>query len=380
MSANLGQLGTVTVNLASMGEPRLHGQLPAPRARTRRICKIYGNSEDARYPVLRVSPDGTLLHANRSGHDLVERLGYGIGQKLPDQLAGLFPQILRTGVGEDIELRSEEESFVFTVMPRPLAGPDGQGRPEASGNGAPVNDPRTLLDELPIFFYMSGLNGTGSNGWVSPGIKSVTGFGAEEYLSSPGFWESRLHPEDFWRVLRAFRRAGANGGVSVEYRWRRADGSFGWFLDQAVLVDGHGGSGHALAGARIDITARKRAEEWSQEGSDFLEAILGAVSDGVCLLDDSANFIFINTPLEKLLGYRREEWARGTKPAAVHPDDWQKFVSAVLTASGGRKTGCRARFRTGSGACIELALSLTPFCWKGRQLALASVSCVNRQG
>jgi len=380
MNANLGQLGALPSSVASMGEPRLQGQLPPPRSRTRRICKIYEDSEDARYPVLRVSPDGTLLYANRSGRDLVERLGYGIGRKLPEQLAGLFPEVLRNGGSEDIELRSEEESFVFTVMPRPLMQPGGQGQPEAGTKGEPVHDPKTLLDELPIFFYMSGQNGNGRNGWVSPGMKSVTGFEPEEYLSSPGFWESRLHPEDFWRVLKAFRTAGAGGGVSVEYRWRRADGTYGWFLDRAVLVNGHGGSERVLAGARIDVTERKRAELWRQEGSDFLEALLGAVSDGVCLLDDSANYIFINAPLEKLLGYRSEEWARGTMPAAVHPDDRQRFVSAVLSATGGRKGGCRARFRTQSGSYIELALSFSPFSWKGRQLALASVSCINRQG
>jgi len=379
MSANLGQLGALPVGLTGTGEPRLHGQLPEPGPRVKRIWKIYEDSEEARYPVLRVSPDGTLLRANRSGRELVSRLGYAIGQKLPDQLAVLFPEVLHNGVGEDIELRSDEESFVFTVMPRPLIRPERQGQAEPATEGECARDPKALLDELPIFFYMSAFNGTGRNGWASPGIRAVTGFGAEEYLSAPGFWESRIHPDDFWRVLKAFRTARSGGSVSVEYRWRRADGTYAWFLDQAVLVNGHGGSARALAGARMDITARKQAEQWRQEGSDFLEALLGAVTDGVCLLDDSANYIFINVPLEKLLGYRREEWARGTTPAAVHPDDRQKFVRAVLAATGGRKGGCRARLRTRSGAYVELALALSPFCWKGRQLALASASCINRQ-
>jgi PAS domain S-box-containing protein len=380
MSANIGQLGALPAAIASIGEHRSPDGLPAHRPRTKRIWKIYEDSEDARYPVLRVSPDGMLLRANRSGRDLVERLGYGIGEKLPNELAGLFPEVLRNGVGEDVELRSDEESFVFTVMPRPLMELEAQGRQHGSNRGATIHDPNILVDELPIFFYMTALDGSGRNGWVSPGIKAVTGFEAEEYLSAPGFWESRLHPDDFWRVLKAFRKAGAGGGVSIEYRWRRADGSYGWFLDQAVLANGHGGSERVLAGARMDITARKKAERAQEEGSDFVEALLGAVADGVCLLDDSANYVFINSPLERLLGYRREEWARGTMPAAVHPDDRQKFMSTVLEACDGGRGGCRTRFRTRSGACIELALMLSPFCWKGRQLALASVSCMNRLG
>lgn len=380
MNANLGQLASLPASIHDLPEPRLRGALPEPRSRGRRIRRIFEDSEEARYPVLKVSPDGILLHANRTGRELLAPLGYGIGQNLPEQLCGLLPEVLRSGVGEDIELRAGEESFVFTVMPRPLAGPEGPGRvASAPAEGSPEN-PGALLDELPIFFYRTRFNGNAGKGWVSPGVKPVTGFDAEQYLSSPGFWESRLHPEDFWRVLRAFRKAGSVGGVSLEYRWRRADGTYAWFLDQAVLANGHGGNGRVLVGARMDITSRKESELWRQEGHDFMEALLGAVSDGVCLMDDSANYIFMSGPLERLLGYRREEWARGTMPAAVHPDDQRRLASAVLAAAGGRKAGCRARFRTRSGAYVEFAAALSPFSWKGRPLALASLSCVNRQG
>jgi PAS domain S-box-containing protein len=382
MHANLGQLTTMPLDLSSLSEPRLRGPLPPPRVRSKKLWRISEESEEARYPVLRVAPDGTLLHANKAGRELVERVGYGIGQRLPGQLCGLFPEVLRSGQGEDIELRSEGESFVFSVMPRPLMQDERRSPADRAPGGAGPgdHDPRALLDSLPIFFYLTGLNGNPGNDWVSPGTKAVTGFTPDECLSSPGFWESRLHPEDFWRVIRAFRTAGARGGVSVEYRWRRSDGRYGWFLDQAVLVNGHGGTERLLAGARIDITARREAEQWRQQGTDFLEALVGAVSDGVCLIDDSSRYIFMSAPLERLLGTRREEWVRGNLEAAVHPDDQARLASAVLRAIGGRKNGCRARFRTASGAHIELALSFSPFSWKGRQLALASVTCLNQQG
>jgi len=380
MDAHLGQLGDTTADLGGIGEPRLQGRLPRQRHVSRRINRIYEDSEDARYPVLRVAPDGTLLRANRAGRDFVSHLGYGIGQKLPPDLAGLFPDVLRNGVGEDIELRSDEQSFFFTVLPRPPAYPAGPGDGFPPSGRGTAHDPRVLLEELPVLFYIGGLDGSGRGGWVSPGVAAMTGFSAEEFLSAPGFWESRLHPDDFWRVLRAFRSAGAAGGVSVEYRWRRADGSYAWFLDRAVLVNGRNGTERILAGARLDISAGKRREEHLQEGADFLENLLASVSDGVCLLDDSANFIYMNGSLENLLGIRRVEWARGTMEAAVHPDDHRRFVGALLAAVGGRRAGCRARLRARSGAYVEVSASLSPFAWKGRALVLASLECVNGHG
>ena len=381
MNANISQLAGIGAELSGLSEPNLRGPQPVPRGKSKKLWRISEESEEARYPVLRVAPDGTLLYANKTGRELVERVGYGIGQRLPGQLCGLFPEVLRSGQGEDIELRSEDESFVFSVMPRPLVQEERKSPQDRAprGAGPAGHDTRALVDSLPIFFYLTGLNGSSGKDWVSPGTMTVTGFSPEEYVSSPGFWESRLHPEDFWNVIRAFRSAGARGGVSVEYRWRRSDGKYCWLLDQAVLVNGHGGGERLLAGARIDITARREAEQWRQEGTDFLEALVGAVSDGVCLLDDSSRYIFLSAPFERLLGISREAWVRGTMPAAVHPDDRPGLDSAVLRAIGGRKSSCRARFRTASGAHIELVLGFSPFCWKGRQLALASATCLNQQ-
>jgi len=380
MNANAAGLSNLLVDLSRTPGLGLLRAIPAQRPGSKRLWKKSEQSEQARYPVLRVAPDGTVLYANRVGLDLLGRFGCRIGSRLPGPLCGLFPEVLSTGREEDIELRSDEEAFVFTVMPRPAMPDDGGTMSDLSpgGDGAAGPDPARVLDSLPVFFYMTGLGGNSGRDWVSPGIQAVTGFSPEEYLSTPVLWESRLHPEDFRRVMQAFRGAGANGAVSVEYRWRRADGRYAWFLDQAVLVNGRGAGVSHIAGARIDITARRAAETWTEDSRNFLEMMVDNVSDGVFLVDDGPRYVFMSNSYEHLVGMRREEWARGTAYLAVHPDDQPKSTSAILQAVNGKRSRCHARFRMASGAYIELGLSISPFNWKDRQLALAIVTSLNR--
>lgn len=380
MNANASGLSNLLIDLSRAPRPKLLGAFPTQKPGSKRLLKKSEKSEQARYPVLRVAPDGTVLYANRVGSELLERLGCRLGSRLPGPLCGLFPEVLSTGREEDIELRSDGEAFVFTVMPRPAMPVDGGTMSELSpsDHDGAGPDSAQVMKSLPIFFYMTGIMGNSGRDWVSPGIQAVTGFSPEEYLSTPGLWESRLHPEDLRRVMQAFRGAGADGAVSVEYRWRRADGRYAWFLDQAVLVRGQGGGARHMAGARIDITARRAAETWNEDSRNFLESMMDNISDGVFLADDGPRYVFMSNSYEHLVGMRREEWARGATYLAVHPDDLPKSTSAILETVNGKRSRCHARFRMASGAYIELGLSVSPFNWKGRQLALAIVTCLNR--
>src|SRR6185312_2651728 len=70
--------------------------------------------------------------------------------------------------------------------------------------------------------------------FVAGNIAALTGFEGASLQSGAELWDERIHAED---------RASANRAVSaersVEFRWQHADGSYRYFLDQAIpLVDG----------------------------------------------------------------------------------------------------------------------------------------------
>ena len=78
----------------------------------------------------------------------------------------------------------------------------------------------------------------------------------------PGLWLDHLHPDDLERVREANEGANRTGEpVVIEYRFRKADGSYVWVHDQASAVSTRGGRPGLLAGLHPGLTERKQAEE-----------------------------------------------------------------------------------------------------------------------
>jgi PAS domain S-box-containing protein len=118
-----------------------------------------------------------------------------------------------------------------------------------------------LLETMPLMIYSGKMEGeVFVPGWISHNVERITGFPVSKFLESRAFWTERIHPGDRDRVRRDVESLASRGSASTEYRWRCADGTDRWFLDQRVLAPGGGGPGEVV-GAWLDVTERKRLEE-----------------------------------------------------------------------------------------------------------------------
>jgi diguanylate cyclase (GGDEF)-like protein/PAS domain S-box-containing protein len=97
--------------------------------------------------------------------------------------------------------------------------------------------------------------------FVSEGAVSLTGHPASRWLMEPRFWEDHIHPDERAAVVGAIGDAIGDGRrVSLEYRFRMADGTYRWFEDLVEILPGQ--DGHTrLVGVMIDVTHRRRLEE-----------------------------------------------------------------------------------------------------------------------
>jgi PAS domain S-box-containing protein len=118
-----------------------------------------------------------------------------------------------------------------------------------------------VLKSLPMVFYVSRPYGETIDLWVSDQVKEITGFSLDDFKADPDFWETRLHPADLGRVQDETEVQKKKGSSSLEYRWRIADGSYRWFLDQSVVISDEKGNPVEIIGTWLDITDRKQAEE-----------------------------------------------------------------------------------------------------------------------
>ncbi|WP_262265634.1 MULTISPECIES: response regulator [Microvirga] len=119
-----------------------------------------------------------------------------------------------------------------------------------------------VLRSLPIALYTASVTEDNRQlHFTNESIERITGFGPEAFLERPDFWSSRLHPEDRDRILAQLHDLAEDGTVSLEYRWRCADGTDRHVLDQTVLMGDEEGRPREFFGMWFDITERKQMEQ-----------------------------------------------------------------------------------------------------------------------
>ena len=105
-------------------------------------------------------------------------------------------------------------------------------------------------------------------------VKDLLGYEPEEYLESSDFWRTRVHPKDSPRILGDYSRLFAEGHLSIEYRFRKKDGSYCWISDELQMLRNAAGDPIEVVGAWSDITARKQLGEALVAAQDRLVHLL----------------------------------------------------------------------------------------------------------
>lgn len=98
--------------------------------------------------------------------------------------------------------------------------------------------------------------------WWGEGMRDLFGYSADE-ANEPDFWYRRIHPDDHERVITEVARFLASSATSLtmEFRFRRRDGTYAQVLERGYAVRSPEGVAVRMVGATQDITSRKQMEE-----------------------------------------------------------------------------------------------------------------------
>jgi PAS domain S-box-containing protein len=98
--------------------------------------------------------------------------------------------------------------------------------------------------------------------FVSSYAQKMLGYSIEEWLSTPNFWLSIVHPEDRARAAEeaAAIYAGQRPGIS-EFRWLTKDGRAIWVEAQSTVIRDENGEPIGMRGVTMDISERKFAQQ-----------------------------------------------------------------------------------------------------------------------
>jgi PAS domain S-box-containing protein len=119
----------------------------------------------------------------------------------------------------------------------------------------------TILRSLPVAVYTAIVPADEDATWISQGIERFVGYPPEKFMREPHFWTDNIHPDDQARVKQQYRKVLDEDEVRLEYRWRTANGSYRWILDNALALPSEKGQAKQVIGIFMDITDRKKAEE-----------------------------------------------------------------------------------------------------------------------
>jgi len=98
--------------------------------------------------------------------------------------------------------------------------------------------------------------------YVSEHVTRMLGYTVEEWLATPNFWLTVVHPDDREAAARHAQEHFAAGDFRVNtFRWLTKDSRAIWVESHSMVVKDDDGKPAGMRGVTLDITPRKRAED-----------------------------------------------------------------------------------------------------------------------
>jgi PAS domain S-box-containing protein len=205
--------------------------------------------------------------------------------------------------------------------------------------------------------------------WTSEKICELFHFEPGREVTYADF-QARVHPEDRAEHDAAIRRAiETGGGYDSEFRILLPDGNIRWLAGRARCVHSGDHTSKRLLGVSMDVTKRKEAE-------DLFRLATEASPSGTLLLDSEGRIVLVNSHVEELFGYPRDELI-GQSVDVLMPECFERhqpgqrasFLTAIASGKMAQESFARRKDRTEFPAEI----GLNPITTQRGTLALATV-------
>ncbi len=138
---------------------------------------------------------------------------------------------------------------------------------------------RALVEQVPAIIYTDSAENIFQTLYINPQLKTITGYEPEEWIADVDLWHRIIHPEDQERVLEEYTRTFAAMEPSIsEYRMKTRDGRVIWVSDETQLIRDRKGKPLFWQGVMVDITRRKRVEQFQQAIYRITRAVVTTTS------------------------------------------------------------------------------------------------------
>jgi PAS domain S-box-containing protein len=217
---------------------------------------------------------------------------------------------------------------------------------------------RTLVEHLPLVTYISPVDESVGNVYVSPQVEALLGYPAREWIENPDLLHEAVHPDDLQGVLADAERVRTTGEpLRSEYRYLARDGHVVWVLDETILVRDEQGTPLWVQGFLLDITENKVAEETRAR----LAAIVESSSDAITSGSLDLRYTSWNQGAERLFGRPAAEMI-GEPITSVIPEGRHEEAHRLLddVIARDRVGGLEAALEAANGRLAHVAFTYSP--------------------
>ncbi|KAF5065756.1 PAS domain protein [anaerobic digester metagenome] len=204
---------------------------------------------------------------------------------------------------------------------------------------------------------------SGAIRWSGP-VERVTGETPEAFQAvGIAGWEARIHPDDRARVTTALEDAIARGDdFWVEYRFRRADGTYIPVEDLGAFITDAEGRARRMVGTMNDLSGRRQVEEALRQSEERYRGITERIRDLVFVLDRNFNLSYISPSFEMISGASAAPFLGGPLPLdRLRPEDRVRIAEAMERSRALEPTGpLEVVYRAGDGRSLVLEFHGTP--------------------
>jgi PAS domain S-box-containing protein len=189
--------------------------------------------------------------------------------------------------------------------------------------------------------------------FVSDYVEEMLGYSVEEWLATPNFWLTIVHPDDRKRAAAESRAAFEAGSGTIEFRWMTKDGRAIWVEAQSTVIRDEIGTPLGMRGVTMDITERRLADAKVRESEERFSKAFHASPAGLSIVTaDERRFLDVNDSFLEIIEHMREEVVGKLVDEVgvwFAPADRERFAEA-LEASGGHARNVEVQLRTRTGA------------------------------
>ena len=255
------------------------------------------------------------------------------------------------------------------------------------GNSTPCERVCGLAETAPAILWASDEQGRCT--FVNEGWAELSGRPTEAAFGQG--WMEIIHPEDL-NLIRSVNlpRIKSHQPFDVEYRVRAADGQYRWILDRGRPRLNKDGTFAGYAGACVDITDRKQAEESLRLSEERFRVAAECATDVIYEWNVATGLIdYYGTPTTSFRlqpedrPHDFEAWKR-----RLHPEDAPRILQAIQDhLASGEPVREEYRVVGSDGTIFDVAVRATPlrdsrgavYKWIGAATDITSQKEIDRQ-